>query len=140
MGHVPEYQDSESMEPITKRILIACIIASIIGITLITALDYYGDTRTANITEIDSKMAGENIIICGIMKSKSVSKSGTIFMTLADKSSKVKTAQTIPLIFFKNEVHETENISKGLEVCVRGTILIYNRSAEIIGRKITIIE
>lgn len=118
------------MEQATKRILTACIIVSAAGITLITALDYEGNARTMDIAEIGSKMAGENAIVCGAVISKSISSSGTAFITLAGNSSKIR------LVFFKNEVHETENISRGRSLCARGTIQMYNGSAEIIGRKI----
>lgn len=123
----------ELMEQTAKRTLIACILVSLAGIAFITALDYEDNTRTMDITKIDNKLAGETIIVCGDVKSKSVSSSGITFITLAEKNSK---AQTIPLVFFKNEVHETENISRGRSLCARGTIQIYNRSVEIIGRKI----
>ena len=125
----------ELMEPTAKSTLIACIAFSILGIALITAFDYdyKGSVNTINISEIDRKMAGENIIACGIVKSKSVSQSGTTFLTLADRGSKT---QFISLVFFKNEMHEIENISRGENVCAKGVVQIYNGSAEIIGRKI----
>jgi len=126
----------ELMEETAKRILIACIIASIAGIasiTLITALDYESNMETTNIAEISSKMAGENTVVCGYVKSKSISQSGTTFITLAEKNSKT---QTIPLVFFKNEARQTGNISRGQSICARGIIQIYNGSAEIIERKI----
>lgn len=114
----------------TKKILIACIVFSIMGITLITALDYEIDAKRANISEIDSKLAGENIVVCGTVKSKSVSQSGTTFLALYENGSKAR------LIFFKNEQHEIENISRGEIICAKGVVQIYNNSAEIIGRKI----
>ncbi len=126
----------ELMEPTAKRTLTACIAFSLIGIALITAINYdYEDAiKTVNISEIDRKMSGENIIICGIVKSKSVSKSETTFVTLADKNSKTQT-QFLSLVFFKNEMHETKNISRGSNICARGTVQIYNGSVEVIARK-----
>ncbi len=118
------------MEKNTKKILIACIAFSFLGITLIAALDYVSAAGAVNVSEIDSKHIGENIIVCGIVKSKSISQSGTTFMTLAENGKK------IPFVFFKNEMHEAENISRGSSICARGTIQMYNGSAEIIGRRV----
>ena len=114
----------------TKKILIACIASSFLGIAFITAADYETDVNRVNISEISSKIAGENIIACGVIKSKSVSESGTTFLTLAENGSKAR------LVFFKNDMHETENVSRGESICAKGVVQIYNNSAEIIGRKI----
>ncbi|MBU4300189.1 MAG: OB-fold nucleic acid binding domain-containing protein [Nanoarchaeota archaeon] len=114
----------------TKKILITCIAVSILGISLITAIDYGADAKRVNLSELGSKLAGENIMACGIVKSKSVSQTGTTFMTIAENGSKAR------IIFFKNERYKTENISRGESVCVNGVVQIYNNNAEIIGRKI----
>lgn len=114
----------------TKNTMIAaCIMLSAAGILLIAAIDLTGTEKEVNISQINSGISGENIITCGNVKSKSISPSGTAFIVLGNGTSKIRA------VFFKNELHEVENATRGSDFCLKGTIKIYNGTAEIIGKK-----
>lgn len=107
----------------------ACIMLSVAGILLITATDLTEIVKAVNISEIGGGMSGENIITCGSVKSKSISPSGTAFILLGDGASRIRS------VFFKNEMHETENATRGSDFCLKGTVKIYNGTTEIIGKR-----
>lgn len=120
----------ELMDETNKKALLACIFLSFIGIASIYALDIHNNPEIMKIPAIAGNMAGENIIACGIVKSKSVSPSATTFLALADGNSRIR------VVFFKNERSEAVNISRNSNVCVSGTVRVYNGSVEIIGKRL----
>lgn len=120
----------ELMDATNKKALAACIFLSFLGIAAIYALDIHDVPEAMKISAITKNMVGENIIACGIVKSKSVSPSETTFLALDGGNSRIR------VVFFKNERSETENILRNSNVCIRGTVQIYNGSAEIIGKRL----
>lgn len=113
----------------TNRYIIACITLSFLGIISIAAIGFEEKITPAEVSEITAGMAGENVMVCGTVKSKSISPSGTAFLTLANGSASIRA------VFFKNEAREVENSSRGSKLCIKGNIQIYNGTLEIVGRK-----
>ncbi|VVB60725.1 Exodeoxyribonuclease 7 large subunit [uncultured archaeon] len=113
----------------TNKYLIACVMLALIGIISIAAIGFEEDITPTEMPRITNRMAGENVIVCGIVKSKSISPSGTAFMSLADGSTSIRA------VFFKNEVREVQNSSRGTNLCIKGNIQIYNGTLEIVGRR-----
>ncbi len=116
------------MKYTNNKAIIACIIVSLLGIVSIAALEINEDIAAFKISEIDRKIAGENVIACGVVKSKSTSPSGTTFLTLSEKKSSIR------IVFFKNEGALAENVSRGLNLCIKGNVQSYNGSIELIGK------
>ncbi len=113
-----------------NKYLIACIALSLLGIILIAVVDFKENVAITKISEITDRMAGESIIACGVVKSKSISPSQTAFITLTNESASIRT------VFFKNELREVEDSSRGSNLCVKGNIQVYNGTLEIVGRKV----
>ena len=119
----------ELMEFKNKKLAATCILMSIIGILSIAAIDIGSEAKAVKISEISREIAGENILVCGTVKSKSISQSENAFLVLSEEKS------SISVVFFKNEVGEVENISRGSKICVSGAVQTYNGTTEVIGRR-----
>lgn len=113
-----------------NSMIFVCIIAALFGIASIAAFEINESSATVRISEIGEGLAGENVAVCGIVKSKSISPSGAAFLTVSEGKSSIR------LVFFKNERYLIESVARGSNLCVKGNVQIYNATIEIIGRSV----
>ncbi len=115
-----------------KDITKLCIFVAIVGIVIIYLADTNLDPMPITGAELSKALVGEKVILCGKISSAGSSEKGTFFLKIDDGT------KTDVVLFQSRATKENiENIKKGKQVCVTGTVAEYRNDLEIIATKVS---
>jgi len=112
-----------------NKILVASLIISLVGISLLFYISKNSKPNFVPIKEIDSTYIGKTITTTGRIVSITYSK-GNIFLTIYDKNSSIN----VPI--FSNVAKYLDiNLKKGQKISVSGIVDEYKGKLQIVPRK-----
>ena len=115
-----------------KDITNVCILVAIVGIVIIYLADTNLDPMQVTGAEITKTLVGEKVVLCGKITSTSSSEKGTFFLEIDDGTK-------TDVVLFQNRAtkESIENIEKGKQACITGTVAEYRNKMEIIATKVS---
>ncbi len=115
-----------------KDITNVCLLVALAGIVIIYLADTNLDPTPVTGAEITKALVGEKVLLCGKIISASSSEKGTFFLEIDDGT------QTDVVLFQNRATKENiENIEKGKQACITGTVAEYRNKMEIIATKVS---
>jgi len=125
-----------------KLFLVASIISTVIGISLIYYVATKVESAQLSINEITSDMVGRSVTTSGYVSYKSIHPDGHIFLTLSDGQ---KNKISVPLFAgFVAELRKNHfsinSIQKGTQLQISGVVDEYKGQLQVVPRKVSDIK
>jgi len=113
------------------KMALACVAVSIAGLIIMIVSNSFYDAPRIELGSITKEMAGEKVVLCGTAGTSRDNGKGTVFLKLSSGG------KTFDAVFFQDVSEKAAAIKSGREICIEGTVQVYNGDLELVGRKIT---